>query len=514
MAAQHSSSVEFIEGFEWVTYSASTRHQHGSSILAIITRVDLLKNRRTKIVATIGPVSGDLESVTRLVKAGVNMFRLNMSHGSHGDHALAYQNIRAVEHQLKLPVAVLADLCGPKIRTGRFPPGGIALITGSEVVVTMRDVPGAPGLIPSQYQALGEDVHTGDRILIADGLLELQVLNVAATEVQCLVIHGGQLTDNKGINLPGVQVSAPSMTDKDNADALFALSLGVDYIALSFVRQAADVHVLRQLIGTDPLGPRIISKIEKPEALINAEDILAASDAIMIARGDLGVELPPEEVPVAQAELIQMARASGKPVIVATQMLESMIQHSRPTRAEVTDVSHAVNAGADAVMLSGETAVGQFAVEAVEIMDRIARQTEAHLWRQGAYGGSLSNLTPPLPLWNVIANATAHMSKELMAHAVMVISQSGLSAAAVSSARPASPVVAITGDERISRRMTLYWGVIPLLEDEAGRTNPNELARRVALSLGLAETGEFVLLIRGFNDAADLNSPSITVITV
>jgi pyruvate kinase len=280
------------------------------------------------------------------------------------------------------------------------------------------------------------------------------------------------------------------------------------------VRQAADVEALKRLIGTDPLGPRIISKIEKPEALANAEEILAASDAIMIARGDLGVELPPEEVPVAQAELIAMARASGKPVIVATQMLESMIMHSRPTRAEVTDVSHAVNAGADAVMLSGETAIGQFAVEAVEIMDRIARQTESHLWGQGAYGGSLGNLAPPLPLWNVIANATALMSKELMAHAVMVISQSGRSAATVSSARPASPVVAITGDERILRRMTLYWGVIPLLEDEAGKTNPNELARRVAQSLGLAELGEFILLVRGFNDTADLNSPSITVITV
>jgi pyruvate kinase len=482
--------------------------------VAIITRVDLLKNRRTKIVATIGPVSSNLDTLARLVKAGVNMFRLNMSHGSHEDHTQAYQNIRAIEHQLKLPVAVLADLCGPKIRTGRFPPGGIELVTGSRVIVTMRDVLGAPGLIPSQYRALAKDVHAGDRILIADGLLELQVLEVAGTEVHCLVLHGGPLTDNKGINMPSVQVSAPSMTPKDEADAHFALALGVDYIALSFVRQAADVEVLRRLIGKDPLGPRIISKIEKPEALANAEEILAASDAIMIARGDLGVELPPEEVPVAQAELIQMARASGKPVIVATQMLESMIMHSRPTRAEVTDVSHAVNAGADAVMLSGETAIGQFAVEAVEIMDRIARQTEAHLWGQGAYGGNVSNLAPPLPLWNVIANATAHMSKELMAHAVMVISQSGMSAATVSSARPASPVVAITGDERILRRMTLYWGVIPLLEDEAGRTNPNELARRVAQSLGLAEVGEFVLLIRGFNDAADLNSPSITVITI
>jgi pyruvate kinase len=482
--------------------------------MAIITRVDLLKNRRTKIVATVGPVSADLVSLTRLVNAGVNLFRLNMSHGTHAEHRQAFTNIREVATTLRQPIAVLADLCGPKIRTGNFPPGGITLVDGSDVIVTMRDVPGEPGLIPSQYQALAADVQAGDRILIADGLLELEVLRVVTTEVHCRVIHGGNLTSKKGINLPGVAVSAPSLTAKDRADAHFALELGVDYIALSFVRRAADVEELRRLVGTDPLGPRIISKIEKPEALANAEEILAASDAIMIARGDLGVELPPEEVPVAQAELIQMARASGKPVIVATQMLESMITHSRPTRAEVTDVSHAVNAGADAVMLSGETAVGHYAVEAVAIMDRVAKQTEAHLWRRGAYGGTLSNLAPPLPLWNVIANATAHMSKELMAHAVLVISQSGLSAATVSSARPASPVVAITSDPRILRRMALYWGVIPLLEDEAGRTHPNELARRVAKALNLADTGEFVLLVRGFNDAADLNSPSITVITV
>ncbi|MCB1644180.1 MAG: pyruvate kinase [Pseudomonadales bacterium] len=482
--------------------------------MSITTRIDLLKNRRTKIVATIGPASADESTLSRLIHAGVNIFRLNMSHGSQQQHTEAFDNIRRVADTIGRPVGVLADLCGPKIRTGKFPPGGITLRAGDDVLVTTRNVPGSEGVIHSQYAALAADVKPGDRILLADGLFELAVQTVAAEDVHCRVIQGGQLTDNKGINLPGVDVSAPSMTEKDIEDARFARELGVDYIALSFVRRAADIEALRNLLGTDPAAPRIIAKIEKPEALFNAEEILAATDAIMIARGDLGVELPPEEVPVAQAELVRLARTQGKPVIVATQMLESMISNSRPTRAEVTDVAHAVNSGVDAIMLSGETAVGAFPVEAVDIMDRVARQTEAHQWREGVYGKLPGIDVRPLPVWNVIANATAHMSKDLMVHGVMVISRSGMSAATVSAARPAAPIVAITNEPYVLRRMALFWGVIPLLQDEAGRANPNELARRVARELNLAEQGEYVLLVRGFHDEADLNSPSITVITV
>jgi pyruvate kinase len=259
---------------------------------------------------------------------------------------------------------------------------------------------------------------------------------------------------------------------------------------------------------------QIVAKIEKPEALENAEAILDVSDAVMVARGDLGVELPPEEVPVAQNQLIEMARARGKAVIVATQMLESMITSSRPTRAEVTDVSHAVNSGADALMLSAETASGAHPVAAVEIMDRVARQTEAHLWQRGIYGHIGADMERPLPVWHVIANATSEMSRDLMANGVLVISRSGTSASTVSAARPAAPVVAITRDLAVYRRMAMLWGVIPVLEDEAGRTKPNELARRVASELDLAEPGGYVLLVRGFHENPQLNSPSITVITV
>ncbi len=482
--------------------------------MTIVTRFDLLKNRRTKIVATIGPASASSEMCTRLIEAGVNVFRLNMSHGDHAGHRIAYEYIRKAAGELLLPVAVMADLCGPKIRTGRFEGGNVTLLEGTEVIVTTRDVTGTAQLIPSQYEALASDVAPGDDILLADGLLTLRVLAVQDTEIACLVVHGGVLGNHKGINLPGVQVSAPSLTPKDIEDAAFAAALGVDYIALSFVRTAADIESLRLLLKEEASQPQIIAKIEKPEALENADAILAASDGIMVARGDLGVELPPEEVPVAQDELIELARDHGKPVIVATQMLESMITHSRPTRAEVTDVSHAVMMGTDAVMLSGETAVGAFPVEAVSIMDRVAKQTEAHLWSRGRYGVARGDLAPPVPVWNVMANATAHISRDLMARGVIVISRSGISAATVSTARPAAPVIGITTEPRVYQRMALLWGLIPLLVDNAEAADPNDLARQVAAELGLGIAGQYVLLLRGFHDDPALNAPSVTVITL
>ncbi|XOV88498.1 MAG: pyruvate kinase [Pseudomonadota bacterium] len=482
--------------------------------MTIVTRFDLLKNRRTKIVATIGPASAAREMCQQLIEAGVNVFRLNMSHGDQETHRAAYRNIREAAAGLRLPVAVMADLCGPKIRTGKFEGGSVTLQDGALVTVTTRDVMGTAGLIPSQYEALADDVAPGNDILLADGLLTLRVLAVTGTEITCEVVHGGVLADHKGINLPGVSVSAPSLTAKDIDDAAFAASLGVDYIALSFVRAATDIAGLRELLAGQDSQPQIIAKIEKPEALENADAILAESDGIMVARGDLGVELPPEEVPVAQDELIELARDHGKPVIVATQMLESMITHARPTRAEVTDVSHAVMMGTDAVMLSGETAVGAFPVEAVRIMDRVAKQTEAHLWSRGRYGVARGDLAPPVPVWNVMANATAHISRDLMARGVIVISRSGTSAATVSTARPAAPVVGITSEPRVYQRMALLWGLIPLLVDDAEATAPTDLARQVAAELGLGVAGQYVLLLRGFHDDPQLNAPSVTVITL
>ena len=482
--------------------------------MSVKTHVELLQDRRTRIIATIGPSCSDVSTLEKLILAGVNVFRLNMSHGDHSSHREAFLLVTEVSRRLKMPVAVLADLCGPKIRTGRFPKGGIELVTGRMITVSTTAEIGDDDLIVSQYEALAKDVKPGDAILLADGVFELEVISTTDTQVECRVVHGGYLGNNKGINLPGVNVSAPSMTPKDLVDAHFALELGVDFIALSFVRTAEDINALRDVANNSNKPTPIVAKIEKPEALENAEEILAATDAIMIARGDLGVELPPEQVPTVQAQLISMAQASGIPVIVATQMLESMIHNSRPTRAEETDVSHAVNSRVDAVMLSAETAAGDFPVETVKMMDRIARQTEAQLSESGEYGMATRQLEPPIPLWNVIASATSRMSRDLMAKAVMVVTRSGKSAEIVSTARPDAPIVAITHDERVYRKLCLRWGVIPILDSAVGSANPNELARRLAGELGLAKAGQYVLLVRGFHGEQEKNLPSVTVIEV
>tara|TARA_E500000331_G_scaffold338399_1_gene367569 strand:- start:126 stop:1565 length:1440 start_codon:yes stop_codon:yes gene_type:complete len=479
--------------------------------MAVVTRVDLLKNRRTKTVATVGPVSSSSKTIEQLLLAGVNVFRLNMSHGDHASHEQVFQKILTASDRLQRPVGILVDLCGPKIRTGRFEGGAIKLVDGDVVTLTTRDGIGKPGLIISKYENLCSDVVPDDTILLADGLLELRVMSATSQDAVCRVIHGGTLADNKGINLPGVAISAPSLTPKDIEDARFALSLGVDYMALSFVREARDVEQLRELVGDHDV--RLIAKIEKPEALVNAEEILAVTDGVMVARGDLGVELPPEEVPIAQNQLISLARSLGKPVIVATQMLESMMVNARPSRAEVTDVSHAVVSGADAVILSGETAAGDHPVDAVEMMDRIARQTEAHLWSSGQYGLPGSE-EPPLALTRVIGSATAIMSRDLLARAVLCVTQTGISAYIVSSARPAAPIIAVTGNQQTYNRLALLWGVVPILDTEAGRANPNELARKIALELALGTEGQHVLLVRGFHGDKSMNLPSVTAVTI
>ena len=482
--------------------------------MAIGTRIHLLKKRRTKIVVTLGPASCAPGMIREMIKAGVNVFRLNFSHGDYEFHKTGFDNIRKYADELAQPVAILADLCGPKIRAGKFRDGQITLIENSQVTVTTRDIIGEAGLIPSQYSQLASDVMPNDRILLNDGALELKVNDIAGTEINCSVIHGGILKNHKGINLPGVQVSAPSLTEKDRADAEFALGLGVDFLALSFVRSAADVAVLKSVIEQSGKDVAIIAKIEKPEALQNATEILDIADGIMVARGDLGVELDPEEVPVVQGQLIDLAREKFKPVIVATQMLESMIENARPTRAEVTDISYAVTLGTDAVMLSAETAAGAFPLEAVQMMDRIARRTESYLWKTGTYEATPHQPNKSISIWDAMSDAAAQMAKDLMVRAILVISQSGMSAATMSSARPSAPVVAITGRPHICRRMALFWSVIPVLADDAGSINPNELGKRVARELKLADDGGYVLLIRGFHSTPEQNIPSITVLSV
>jgi len=483
--------------------------------MSIVTDIKLLKNRRTKILATLGPASDSAEIIRKLIEAGANVFRLNMSHGEHASHENTYKLVRSIADDLGKPIAILADLCGPKIRTGRFKDGQITLVDGEPVTVTTRDVEGEPGLIPSQYEALADDVKAGSRILINDGNLELKVEGVDGTEISCTIVYGGVLKNNKGINLPGVNVSAPSLTDKDRDDAQFALGLGVDFMALSFVRCAADINDLKLIVSEAGANTNIIAKIEKPEALDDINGILDAADGIMVARGDLGVELKPEQVPVAQSQLIDRARQKFKPVIVATQMLESMIENARPTRAEVTDIAYAVTLGADAVMLSAESAAGSFPVESVEMMDRILRQTEAYLWQHGEYDSGLSTSGKvPVPLWDAMANASNGLARDLMARAVIVISQGGMSAATMSSARPAAPVVAISNQVSTCRKMAMMWSIIPVLATENDMGNHNDLTKKVAIELDLASPGDTVLLVKGFHKDPELNHPSVTVITV
>ncbi len=482
--------------------------------MPIVTDFDLLHYRRTKIVGTLGPSSSSASTIRNLVEAGVDVFRVNMSHGEHAQHAEAIAAIRTNAAELGRHTAILADLCGPKIRMGRFRDGRATLEPGAKVTITTVDVLGDAELIPSQYEALPADVKPNDVVLLNDGAVELKVVAKCGVEVECVVVLGGVIGDHKGINLPGVTVSAPSLTAKDRDDARFALEHGVDFIALSFVRQAEDIIALRSLVHATDSRAAIIAKIEKPEALRNDRAIIDAADGVMVARGDLGVELRPEQVPVAQCQLIDRARAHNKPVIVATQMLESMISNARPTRAEVTDVSHAVASGADAVMLSGETAVGEFPVGTVEMMARIARQTESY---QALHtpGHIVVGASPgaALPFGDAIAKSVAQLVGDTHARAVVVITTRGVTAATISAARPQAPVLAITSDPATCRQMNLMWGVIPVLEAAAGSDNPNIVARRVAHQLGLAKTGEFLVLVRGFHADPDFNTPTVTLLS-
>ncbi|MFM8933530.1 MAG: pyruvate kinase [Gemmataceae bacterium] len=472
--------------------------------------------RRTRIVATVGPASRDPEKLEALLDAGVNVFRLNMSHGTHEQHREVIGRVREISARLGRHVTLLGDLCGPKIRVGHFAGGEMMLVSGQKVTVTTRDVPGGDGLIPSQYAALANDVRAGNRILLDDGLIELRVERLEGTEVGCVVVHGGRLKDKKGMNLPGVPLSTPALTQRDRQDARFLLAEGVDWLALSFVRRPADIADLRKEIESAGQSTPIIAKIEKPEAVEALAGILEAADGVMVARGDLGVEMPLENVPIIQADLVEQARHAAKPVIVDTQMLESIVTQPRPTRAEASDVSTAVMSGADAVMLSAETASGSFPLEAVKTMDRIARKVEA--WQslethfQQSERDQVSHAAAdrdlPLRLRRAVAKSTAQLCQDLRVRAVVVRSKGGTSAAQVSSYRPSAPIIALTTDARVARRMNLLWGVIPRVITAEEFEKPKTTARQQADALGLVEPGQQLLLLSGLGK----QEPSLTAL--
>ncbi len=434
---------------------------------------------KVKIICTMGPAVASTSKIISLVKAGANAFRLNMSHGNYTTHQHFIDVIRAADEKLGIYLPIIADLQGPKIRVGDLGERDhLVLITGQQVkladVAVMKREKFAitDTMIPVQYPTLGKDVRKGDVLLLDDGLMKLQVTNVSHDVVTCIIVHGGKLKPRKGINLPQTKVSQPSMTSKDRADVRFAIEQNVDYIALSFVRKAADVEAVRRYIAKYGGAQHVIAKIEKPEALQNIDDIIDASDAIMVARGDLGVEIPAETVPIVQKRIIKLCNDHGRPVITATQMLESMIHNPRPTRAEASDVANAVLDGTDGVMLSAETSVGAYPVEAVHYMRQICMQTEAQLSEDGAInlpGARHAKISARNT--GSIATAAAHIAEEDRVGAIASLSYSGETARLLSNRRPRAPILAITTVPAVARRMNLLWGVSSIVVDTISSTD-------------------------------------------
>jgi len=472
--------------------------------------------RRTKIVATLGPASSDEKTLTKLIKLGVDVFRLNMSHGDHDQHRATAALIRKLTNKHNRHVAILMDLCGPKIRAGKFKDGEINLKTNDRVIISCNNVTGEKGVIPSQYKSLYKDVIPGNRVLLDDGNLELIVECVEGKEIKCKVKYGGVLKDNKGINLPDSKVSISSFTAKDKRDVGLAIELGADFVALSFVRNEKDIQVLQRFMQKKSVAIPVIAKIEKPEAVENIDSILKISYGIMIARGDLGIELPAEKVPLIQNELINKARLFHRPVIVATQMMESMINNSRPTRAEVGDVANAALASTDSVMLSAETASGKFPVKAVKMMDQILRETEAFQWHKNQFCEKLyDNAENKLPTERkAISHAVSALSQDLNLQGIIVPTRSGTTAKVLAADRPTAPLIGVCSDEHICRRLALHWGVVPFNIEERITHDWKKLCEDVVGRCKLTRKGRTVLLVSGFNDNPDQSEPVMKIIKV
>jgi pyruvate kinase len=460
--------------------------------------------RRTKIVCTIGPATNSEERLEQLMRAGMNVARLNFSHGTQQEHAIVIERIRTISARIGYAIAILQDLQGPKIRTGSLQgKKSVTLIDNTQITITTRDVTGTAEIISTTYQQLPQDVKPGDRILLNDGLLELRVLDKNETDVRCMVVHGGELGEHKGINLPGVAVSAPALTEKDRDDLRFGIQHDVDYVALSFVRKPEDILEAKQYIRELQLERNgqnkkhlipipLIAKLEKPEAIARLDDILEVTDGVMIARGDLGVEMAPEKVPLIQKQIIARCNELGLPVITATQMLESMVTNPRPTRAEASDVSNSVLDKTDSVMLSAETATGAYPIEAVEMMVRIALETEAG--NRTAQQPKCQRLTQA----RAVSHAARALSEEASVKAIVVFTRSGNSAHLISKDRPRVPILAYTPSERVRRQLALWWGVWPHCIELQGTTEKLiEAVEHRLLEDKLVQEGEYVVIMGG-----------------
>ncbi len=465
-------------------------------------------HRRTKIVATIGPATSDPSVLRSLIEAGATTLRLNFSHGTHEDHQNNIRQIRQLSFELNQPVAILQDLQGPKIRLGKFETGPITLQKGDPYVLTSTKIPGTQTRSYISYDKLAQEIPTGAVILLDDGKVEMVVEKVdpEGGELHCRVVVGGVLSNNKGVNFPGVYLSIRALTDKDRTDLIFGLDQGVDWVALSFVRNPDDVREIKEIIANAGKRVPVIVKIEKHEAIENIDEILSLSDGVMVARGDLGVELPAEEVPLLQKRIISLANSIGIPVITATQMLDSMEKNPRPTRAEISDVANAILDGTDAVMLSGETAAGKYPVEAVATMARIACRIEQD---QEQFRSSKTLQTDTSSIPNAISNAVGQIAADLNAVAIMTLTQSGSTARNVSKFRPKTPILAITPHVGVARQLQLVWGVRPLLIldlPSAGQTF--QAAIQAAQEKGLVKGGDLIVTtagtLKGVSGSTDL----------
>lgn len=450
---------------------------------------------RTRIVCTLGPAADTDDVVGAMIRAGMNVVRLNFSHGDHSTHAACIERVRRLAREERAVIAILADLQGPKIRVGDIADGPIQLKADAWFTLTTRSVDGDANAVGLDFPALPQVVQPGQRILLDDGLIELRVVSANATDIVTRVVTGGELKPHKGVNLPGVPLNISALTDKDRTDLAFAIAQEVDYIALSFVRRAEDVIELKRLIAARDAAIPVIAKIEKREAIEQIDAILNTSDGVMVARGDLGVETPAEQVPLYQKAIIRKANAAGKPVITATQMLDSMIQHPRPTRAEASDVANAILDGTDAVMLSGETAVGKYPVEAVQTMARIAGAVEENVlfkaWSREKDDSAMS-------ITDAIGAATCKIAMQLGARIILIATFSGFTARMISRHRPHTPIFAVTTNEQTHRRLALVWGVQSAVVDPAPTTEAMvQRSLSVALEHGVVKNGDLVVITAG-----------------
>ncbi len=453
--------------------------------------------RRAKIVGTLGPASNNEATFRALVRAGLDVARLNFSHGTHPEKLKLIEMVRKVAAEERKEICILGDLQGPKIRTGKLENRTpLQLETGKKLIITPRDIPGNADVISTTFLTLAENLESGARILLSDGLIELRVIAVTGVDIECEVINGGLLGENKGINLPGIPVKVPSLTEKDHADLEFAVRNGVDAIAVSFVRTGDDIKHVKQSIKALGADTWVIAKLEKPQAIEHLDEILETADGIMVARGDLGVEMPPEKVPAIQKMVIRRASEHRKPVITATQMLESMIENPRPTRAEASDVANAIYDGTDAVMLSAESAAGKYPVEAVTMMARIVIESESQIRETGSAHDARPSLK--LSVGETICEAMAHAAQDLDVKAIAVFTETGTTARQLSKYRPAPPIYALSSITAAINRMCLLWGVHPIKCSKANTTEEMvDLAERMLEKNGCASPQDIIGIVAG-----------------